>query len=135
MITVPAKIVLVQPASSKHFSSLPVQMPKSVGERGQPCLTPILQFIYGVHPSLFLNLEMTILYNLIATTLNSKGTLSSSSLFHRLFLGTISKAFLKSTKQQNRSHFYNDPKCHNVFSGWMILLKLAWPLSYLPFHF
>jgi hypothetical protein len=77
-------------------------MPKRIGDREQPCLTLILLLIYFNQPSLFLTLEITFSYNLTATTLNLKGTLSSSNLFHRLVLGTVSKDFLKSTKQQRR---------------------------------
>ena len=99
MMTILAKIVLAQPTSSKQTS---IKIPKRVGERGQPCLTSILHLIFFYHPSLVLNLVMTFSYNLIVMTLNSKGTFSSSNLFHRLFLGTVSKAFLKSTKQHKR---------------------------------
>ena len=62
----------------------------------------MLHLISFNHPSFFLNLAMKFSYNLIATALNSKGTFSSYNMFHRLFLGTVSKAFLKSTKQQKR---------------------------------
>src|ERR1700689_2057823 len=77
-------------------------MPKRVGDKGQPCLTLILQLISFDQPSMFLNLEITFSYILIATTLNLRGNFISSNLFQRFFLGTMSKAFLKSTKQQKR---------------------------------
>src|ERR1700721_167525 len=77
-------------------------MPNRVGERGKPCLTPMLHLISFDHPSLLFSLAITFSYNLIAAALNSRGTFSSSNLFQKLYLGTVSKAFLKSTKQQNK---------------------------------
>jgi hypothetical protein len=101
-MTIQQDIGSTQPTSSKQPSNLSMYMPKKVGDKGQPCLTPILQLIYSDHPSVFLNLEITFSYNLIAVALNSKGTFSSSNLFQRLVLGTMSKYFLKSMKQQRR---------------------------------
>ena len=102
MMTIPTRIVPAQPASFKQPSSLSIEIPNRVGERGKPYLTPILHLISLDHPSLFLNLARTFSYNLIVAALNSKGTFNSSNLFHRLFLGTISKAFIKCMKQHKR---------------------------------
>src|ERR1700728_1960736 len=77
-------------------------MPNRVGERGQPCLTLMLHLISFNHPSLLFSLAIRFSYNIIAVALNSRGTFSSSNLFQRLYLGTVSKAFIKSTKQQNK---------------------------------
>ena len=70
------------------------------------------------------------------TSLKSKETLSSSSLFHRLFLGAVSKYFLKSTKQQNRWDLllqHSSPMILSV-TRWFVakwfLLKYAWSLSH-----
>jgi hypothetical protein len=75
-------------------------MSKRVGDKGQPCLTPILQLISFDHPSAFLNLEITFSYNLIVATLNLKGTFVSFNLSQSFFLGIVIKRFLKSTKHQ-----------------------------------
>lgn len=74
MMIIPTKVVLVQLASSKQPSSLSTYMSKRVGERGQPCVTLILQIISSNQPLVFLNLAMTFSYNLITTTLNLKRT-------------------------------------------------------------
>jgi len=97
-----------------------------------------LQLIYSDQPLVFLKLVMAFLYNLIATSLNLKGTFSFSNLFHKLFLGTVSKSFLKSKKQQKRldlvlMHSY--PMILSVMRWSMVewyLIKLAWPLALLP---
>ena len=113
-------------------------MPNRVGERGQPCLTPILHLISFDHPSFLFNLAISFLYNLIAAALNSKGTFSSSNLFYTLFLGKASKAFLKSTKQQKRLDLSLRHYSTMILSvtRWSIvdccLLKPAWPLARLP---
>ena len=88
-----------QQASFKQPSSLSMQIPKREREMGKPCLTPILQLMSFDQPLMFLNLAITFSYIFITTTLNLKGTIDSSNLFHKLFLGIVSKAFLKSTKQ------------------------------------
>ena len=81
---------------------------------------------------------MTFSYNLITTALNSKGTLSFSSLFHKLFLGTVSKDFLKSTKQQNRRDLllWNSSAMILSVTRWSVvkwfLPKPAWSSAYLP---
>jgi hypothetical protein len=101
-MTIPVSVGLTQPFFSKHSSNLSMYMPKRVGDKGQPCLTPILQLISFDQPSMFLSLAITFSYILIAAALNSRDTFISSNLFQRFFLGTMSKAFLKSTKQQKR---------------------------------
>jgi hypothetical protein len=77
-------------------------IPKTVGGKGQPCLTPILQLISSNHPSVFLNMEIIFSYNLVATSLDLKDTFISSKLSQTFFLGTTSKVFLESTKQQQK---------------------------------
>ena len=105
---------------------------------GKPCLTLILHFISFDHPSLLLNLEMTFSYNLIAAALNLKGTFSSYNLFHRLFLCTISKAFLKYTNKQKRLDLSLRHSSTMILSVrmWSVvecfLLKPASPLACLP---
>jgi hypothetical protein len=101
-MTIPVRVGLIQPSFSKHSSNLSMYMPKRVGDKGQPCLTLILQLISFDQPSVFLNLAIMFSYILIAATLNSRGTFISSNLFQRFFLGTMSKDFIKSTKQQKR---------------------------------
>ena len=64
---------------------------------GQPCLTPILQLSPSYLPSKFLDLTITLSYNRITTTFNSKGTFSSSNIFQRLLLAIVSNSFRKST--------------------------------------
>ena len=54
MVTIPSKVVLAHTASSKNHSRLSIYMPKKVGERGNPCLTPILQVIYFDNPLVLL---------------------------------------------------------------------------------
>ena len=128
-------MVPVQLASSKHLSSLSM---KRVGESGHPCLTPILQLISFDHPYVLLNLAMSLSYILIATTLNSKGTFSSSNLFHKLFLGIVSKAFLKSTKQKKRLHlilWQSSTIILRVMRWYVVewcLLNPTWLLACLP---
>ena len=113
-------------------------MPKRVGERGKPCLTPILNLIFFYHPSLFSNLAMTLSYNIIVAAFNLKGTFSTTNLFHRLFLGTVSKSFLNSMKQQKRLDLSLRHSSTIILSvtRWSIvecfLLKPAWPLPCLP---
>ena len=113
-------------------------MPNKVGKRGKPCLNLLLHLISFNHPSLLLNLVMTFSYDLIAAALNLKGTFSSSNLFHRLFLGTVSKSFLKSTKQEKRLDLSLRHSSTIILSvtRWSIvecfLLKPAWPLACLP---
>jgi hypothetical protein len=105
---------------SKQSSNLSMYMPKRLGDKGQPCLTPILLLIYFNHPSVFLNLAIMFSYILIASALNSRSTFISSNLFLRFFLGTMSKDFLNSTKQQKSIGFSiaellcNDPKGKNM---------------------
>ena len=112
-----------------------------VGERGKPCLTLILHLIFFDHPSLVLNLIMKFSYNLIAAALNSKGTFSSSNVFHRLFLGTVSKAFLKSTKQQKRldlslrQGLHSYPKCNEMVHSRVFPSKTCLTFSPLTFTF
>jgi len=101
-MTIPLRLGPTQPTFSKHSSNLSAYMPKGVGDKGQPYLTPILQLISFDQPSLFLNLAITFSYILIATTLNSRGTFIYSILFKSFFQGTMTKDFLKSTKQQGR---------------------------------
>ena len=113
-------------------------MPNRVGERGKPCLTPILHLISFYHRLLLLNLEIKFSYNLIVAALNSKGTFSSSNLFHRLFLGIVSKSFLKSTKKQNILDLSLRQSTTMILSvtRWSgvecFILKLACPLARLP---
>ena len=109
-----------------------------MGERGKPCLTPILQLISFYYPLLVLNLEMTFSYNLIAETLNSEGTFSSYDLVRRLFISIVSKPFLKSTKKQKRLDLSLRHSTTMILSvtRWSIVewfrLKPAWPLALLP---
>ena len=113
-------------------------MENRVGERGKPYLTPILHLIYFDHPSFLFNLEITFSYNLIATALSSKGTFSSSNLFHRLFLGTVLKAFLKPTKLKkglDLSIWHSSTMILNVMRWSVVecyLLKSTWLLACLP---
>jgi hypothetical protein len=41
-MTIPMRVVLTQPPSSKKYSNLSMYMTKRVGEKGQPSLNPIL---------------------------------------------------------------------------------------------
>src|ERR1700678_331614 len=99
-MTIPMRIGFIQPVFSKKSFNMSMYMQKMVGDKGQPCLTSILQLISFDQPLVFLNLEIMFSYILIATTLNSRDTFISSNLFQRFFLGIMSKAFLKSMKQQ-----------------------------------
>ena len=81
-------------------------MQKKVAERGHPCLTPILQLICFDHRLVFLNLEITFSYNLIAVYLNLKGTFVSSNLLQKKNIGFIIMAFMR-----------NDPKYNEVVCG------------------
>jgi len=101
MVNIP-KVDSTQPASSKHPYDFPMYMPKRVGGMGQSYLNPIFQLISLNHPSVFLNLAISFSCNLIKVALNPKETFISSNLFQRLFHGTMSKVFLKSTKQHMR---------------------------------
>jgi len=101
-MTILARVGPTQPSFSKKSSNLSMYMPKRIGDKGQPCLIPILNLIYFDHPLVFLNLEIMFSYILIATSLNLRGTFISSNLFQRFFLETMSKVFLKSSKQQKR---------------------------------
>ena len=89
-------------------------------------------------PLIALKLAITFSYNLIAVSLSSKETFSSSNLFHRLFLGTVSKDFLNSTKQQKRLDLSlrNSSTMNLSVMRWSVvefyLLKPAWPLARLP---
>jgi hypothetical protein len=87
------RVGLTQPTSSKHSSNLSMYMPKRVGDRGQPYLTPILKLISFDQPLVFLNLAITFSYNLTTIALNLKGTFISSNIFQRLDLGIMSKIF------------------------------------------
>jgi len=137
-MTIPVTVVLTQLASSKQSSNLSMYMPKRVGDKGQPCLTPILQLIYFNQPSVFLNLEITFSYSLIASSLNSKGTFISSNLFQRFFLGTMSNAFLNSTKQQKRLVLVLQNSSAMILKVTILptiawyLLNSAWTLALLP---
>jgi hypothetical protein len=102
MITILVRVGSVQPTSSKQYYNLSMYMPKRVRDKGQPCLSPILQLISSYHPSVFLKLSMKFSYNLTTTSLSSEGVFLSSNLIQRLVLGTVSFVFLKSMKQQRR---------------------------------
>jgi hypothetical protein len=68
-MTIPVRVGPTQPAFSKQSSNLSMYMPKRVGDKGQPCLTLILQLISFDQPSVFLNLAIMFSYILIATSL------------------------------------------------------------------
>jgi hypothetical protein len=101
-MTIPVRVGSTQLIFSNQSSNLSMYMPKMVGDKGQLCLTSILQLISFDQRSVFLNLAIMFSYIRIAVALNLRGTFISSSLFQRFFLGTMSKSFLKSTKQQKR---------------------------------
>ena len=138
-MTIPNNIMLVKPSSNKQPSNLWMYIPETIRERGKPCSTPILQLIYQYQPSVFLNLGMIFLYKLIATTIDSKGTFTSTNLFHKLILGFVSKSYLKTTKQQKGLDLLLWHSSAMILSvtRWSVvewfLLKLAWPLSHLPY--
>ena len=136
-MTIPVRVGPKQPSFSKQSSNLSMYMPKRVGDKGQPCFTPILELISFDQPSMFY-LTIMFPYILISTSLNSRDTFISSNLLQSFFLGTMSKDFLKSTKQQNILVLV----LHNSFAmilkvtiwstfEWY-LLNLAWPLALLP---
>jgi hypothetical protein len=95
-----ARVGLTQLAASKQSSNLSMYMTKGVGNRGKPCLTSILQLIFYDHPSVLLNLTIMVAYKCVAMMLGSEGTFIPFNLFQWLVLGTVSKVFLKSMKQQ-----------------------------------
>jgi hypothetical protein len=102
LMTILVRVGMTQATFSSQSCNLSMYMPKRVWDKGQPYLTPILQLISFDHPSVFLNLTITLSYILIVGALNLRGTFISSNLFQRFFLGTMSNDFLKSTKQQKR---------------------------------
>jgi hypothetical protein len=85
-------------------------------EQGTPFLTMMLQLISSDHALVLLNLEITFSYNLVTTTLNSKGTFISSNLFLRKCVKSFSK--FNEIKQEIGfiivTLLYNDPKSNKV---------------------
>lgn len=94
-MAIPMSMGPTQPVSSKYSSSLPIYMPKRVGDKGHPCLTQILHLISSDQPSVVLSLAITFSYNLVRTTLNLRGTIISSSLFHNSVLRMLLQSILK----------------------------------------
>lgn len=93
-----------QPTSSQHYSKLSMYMPKRVGNKGQPFLTPILQLIYSNQPLMILNSAIEFSYNLVTTTFNSRRTSISSNLFQR-FVGNNVKSFFEVHKAKKEVDF------------------------------
>ena len=98
-MTIRVRGIQAKHTSSKQPSNLSIYMPKRAGDWGQPLLTPILKSIYFDETSVFLILEVRFSYNLMAISLNSKGTFGSSNIFQCLVFDTLSNALLKSMKK------------------------------------
>jgi hypothetical protein len=65
----------------------------------KPLLDTILHLISS---SMFLNMEIIFSYKFIATTMNSRVTFRSASLFQRLVLSNLSNSFINFRKKQRR---------------------------------
>ena len=55
-----SKLGALAPTDSRHSSSLSMYMPKRVGDRGHPFLTPIFHLMYLYHPLLVLSLAVMV---------------------------------------------------------------------------
>jgi len=86
--------------SIKCCSSPSTNNPNTVALSGQPCLTPIKQSKISEMPSEFLTAALSRAYkDLMQSRIGPRGPTRSNTC-HSKPRGTVSNAFLKSTKQQ-----------------------------------
>ena len=109
-------------------SSISMHRSKIVGKREHPCLTPMLLNKYlGNH-----NRHLACSYNRATTAPYFNGIMISIILFQSSIFGMVSKAFLKSTKQQYSVFPWNQlsPIITVSVAKWLIVecfsLKPAW---------
>jgi hypothetical protein len=84
--------------SSKHPSKASKYSPDSKGLKGQPCFTPCWHLKFEVTP--LLGWLMHTAYIAYSHCKKHPSTSRPTNTYHNTSCGTISNAFLKSTKQQ-----------------------------------
>ena len=97
--TSPANDGASAPGTSLSSPSNPSKnIPNRLGLNGHPCLTPIVQGNGCVSPFAVLTHALSILYMLCSAVSMRGPTPAFLRTSHRITRGTVSKAFLKSTK-------------------------------------